>query len=60
MRHGDSQGYKRTPVMGRSPGLKRLFAARELTRENGETIVLITPRVVEEVFGLPGTVFGEF
>ncbi len=48
MRHADTQGYKRVPVLGRIPGLKRLFSSRELTRENVETIVLITPRVVED------------
>jgi hypothetical protein len=48
MRHSDTQGYKRVPVLGRIPGLKRLFSSRELTRENVETIVLITPRVVED------------
>ena len=48
MRHADTQGYKRVPVLGRIPGLKRLFSSREMTRENVETIVLITPRVVED------------
>ena len=49
MKHTVSQAYRRVPVLGRVPVVKRLFSARERTQVNTETIVLITPRLVEDM-----------
>jgi type II secretory pathway component GspD/PulD (secretin) len=48
MKHTVSQAYKRVPVLGKVPVVKRLFSSRERTQVNTETIVLITPRLVED------------
>jgi type II secretory pathway component GspD/PulD (secretin) len=48
MKHSTSQIYKRAPLLGRLPVLKRLFSSREETQTNTETIVLISPRVVQD------------
>jgi type II secretory pathway component GspD/PulD (secretin) len=39
------------PVLGRMPGIGKLFSSRELTSVNTETVVVITPRIVGEVAG---------
>ncbi|MDH3642137.1 MAG: hypothetical protein OES38_08575 [Gammaproteobacteria bacterium] len=49
MKHTASQSYRRVPIFGRIPGVKALFSSREETLANTETIVLITPRVVEDL-----------
>ncbi len=48
MKHSTSQSYKRVPILGRVPVVKQLFSSREETQTNTETIVLITPRVVQD------------
>ena len=49
MKHTVTQAYRRVPVLGRVPVVKRLFSSRERTQINTETIVLITPRLVEDM-----------
>ncbi len=47
IKHTLSETRKGVPVLGRVPGLGRLFSSREQTNVNTETIVLITPRLVD-------------
>ena len=47
IKHTQSETRRGVPVLGRVPALGRLFSSRELTNTNSETIVLITPRIVE-------------
>ncbi len=49
IKHSTSQNYKRLPVLGRIPGVKMLFSSREETRADAETIVLITPHIVDDL-----------
>ncbi len=39
------------PLLGRIPGIGLLFSSREVTSVNTETVVMITPWVVEDVSG---------
>ena len=39
------------PVLGRVPGVGLLFSSREMTSVNTETIVIITPQVIDETRG---------
>ena len=47
IKHTLTETRKGVPVLGRVPGLGRLFSSREQTNVNTETIVLITPMLVE-------------
>ncbi len=47
MKHTSNLNRSGIPVLGRVPGLRRLFSNDERTEVNTETIVLITPYVVE-------------
>ncbi|MEM7280584.1 MAG: secretin N-terminal domain-containing protein [Pseudomonadota bacterium] len=47
IKHTLSETRKGVPVLGRVPGLGRLFSSREQTNVNTETIVLITPSLVD-------------
>ena len=47
MKHTSNLNRSGIPVLGRVPGLRRLFSSDERTEVNTETIVLITPYVVE-------------
>lgn len=49
IKHSASQSFKRIPLVGRLPLVKNLFTSRERTQVNTETIVLITPRIVEDL-----------
>lgn len=48
IKHTQSQSYQRVPLLGRVPGIKGLFRSKERTNVNTETIVLITPRLVDD------------
>lgn len=47
MKHTSNLNRSGIPVLGRVPGLRRLFSSNEQTEVNTETIVLITPHIVE-------------
>lgn len=47
IKHAATQDQQRVPVLGRMPGLRRLFSNRQEININTETIVLITPRIVD-------------
>ncbi|MGI9258456.1 MAG: type II secretion system protein GspD [Gammaproteobacteria bacterium] len=47
IKHAATQDQQRVPVLGRLPGLRRLFSNRQEININTETIVLITPRIVD-------------
>ena len=49
IKHSASQNYQRLPVLGRIPGVKMLFSSREETRADAETVVLITPHIVDDL-----------
>jgi type II secretory pathway component GspD/PulD (secretin) len=49
IKHSASLGESGVPVLRRVPGLKRFFANQERTDTNSETIVLITPRIVDDL-----------
>ncbi len=44
-----TESRKGVPILGRIPGFGLLFSSREVTSANTETIVVITPRVINEV-----------
>ena len=46
IKHTQSVTRTGVPIIGRLPGIGRLFSSRERTNANTETIVLITPRIV--------------
>lgn len=46
IKHTQSVNRNGVPVIGRIPGIGRLFSSSEKTNANTETIVLITPRIV--------------
>jgi len=48
MKHTTSLNRAGVPVLRRIPGIRRLFSNEELTEVNSETIVLITPFVVDD------------
>ncbi len=48
IKHASTQDQQRVPVLGRMPGLRRIFSNRQETNINTETIVLITPRIVDD------------
>jgi Flp pilus assembly secretin CpaC len=48
MRNQTTQGRAGIPILGRIPGLRWLFSNRTQTTQNTETVVLITPRLVDE------------
>ena len=47
IKHAVTQTRRGVPVLGDAPGVGLLFANRRQTQTNTETIVLITPRVVD-------------
>lgn len=47
IKHAATQDQQRVPVLGRLPGLRRIFSNRQEININTETIVLITPRIVD-------------
>jgi len=49
MKHTSNLNRSGIPILGRVPGLRRLFSSDEQTEVNTETIVLITPHIVEGV-----------
>ena len=49
IKHTASETRRGVPVLGKIPGIGRLFSSREKTNVNTETIVLITPRVVDDL-----------
>ncbi len=51
MKHTTALNRAGVPVLRRIPGIRRLFSNEELTEVNSETIVLITPRVVNDFNG---------
>lgn len=46
MKHTANESYRRVPMLGRMPLVRRLFTNRERTNVNTETIVLIRPQIV--------------
>ena len=46
IKHTHSETRKGVPILGRIPGVGRLFSSRERTNANTETIVLITPHII--------------
>ncbi len=46
IKHRVDESKQGVPVIGRVPGIGRLFSNRQATRTNTETVVLITPTVV--------------
>ncbi len=48
IKHASTQDQQRVPVLGRMPGLRKIFSNRQETNINTETIVLITPRIVDD------------
>lgn len=48
IKHTQSQSYQRVPLLGRVPGIKGLFRSKERTNVNTETVVLITPKLVDD------------
>jgi type II secretory pathway component GspD/PulD (secretin) len=51
IKHTVTQTRRGVPVLGDVPGVGRLFSNRRETSTNTETIVLITPRLVEDYDG---------
>jgi type II secretory pathway component GspD/PulD (secretin) len=49
MKHTEALNRSGVPVLRRIPGIRRLFSNEELTDVNSETIVLITPYVVDNL-----------
>ena len=49
MKHTANENYQRVPLLGRTPVVKRLFSNRERSTVNTETVVLITPHLIEQV-----------
>ncbi len=49
IKHTSSLGQAGVPGLRRVPGIRRLFSNEERTEVNTETIVLITPRVVDNL-----------
>ena len=47
IKHRVEESKRGVPVLGRIPGIGRLFSNRQQTKTNTETIVLITPTIVE-------------
>ena len=47
MKHTLTEARQGVPVLGRIPGIRRLFSNKLKTNANTETIVLITPHIVE-------------
>jgi len=50
MRNTTTESRAGVPVLGRIPGLRWLFSSRSRTTANTETVVLITPRLLDEEF----------
>jgi len=48
IKHTLTEARQGVPVLGRLPGIRRLFSNRLKTNANTETIVLITPHIVED------------
>jgi len=48
IKHTLTEARQGVPVLGRLPGIRRLFSNRLKTNSNTETIVLITPHIVED------------
>lgn len=55
IKHTQSVNRTGVPIVGRIPGIGRLFSSSEKTNANTETIVLITPRIVEGYSGSMST-----
>lgn len=51
IKHTQSETRNGVPIISKVPGLGRLFSSAERTNTNTETIVLITPRIVEGYSG---------
>jgi len=50
LRHTTTEGRAGVPVLGRIPGIRWLFGNRTRQSSNTETVVLITPRLLDEEF----------
>ncbi len=48
IRHTSTQDQQRVPVLGRIPGLRKIFGNEQATNIATETIILITPRIVDD------------
>lgn len=48
MKHSTNDNQQGVPVIGKVPVLKHLFSSQEHTNVNTETVVLITPRIVNQ------------
>lgn len=48
IRHTSTQNQQRVPVLGRIPGLRKIFGNEQATNIVTETIILITPRIVDD------------
>lgn len=48
IRHASTESQDRVPVLGRIPGLRKIFGNQLETNLSKETIILITPRVVDD------------
>ncbi|NNF67716.1 MAG: hypothetical protein HKM98_09435 [Gammaproteobacteria bacterium] len=53
LKHTLTESRTGVPVLGDIPGVKRLFSNRRKTNTNTETIVLITPHVVDDDLNQP-------
>ncbi|MFK7915071.1 MAG: type II secretion system protein GspD [Pseudomonadales bacterium] len=51
MKHSAVQNRNSVPVLGRVPLVKHLFSSQENTNVNTETVVLITPRIINSFTG---------
>ena len=51
IKHSTTQTRRGMPVLGDAPGVGLLFANRRQTQTNTETVVLITPHIVDDYDG---------
>lgn len=50
MRHTMTEAEAGIPVLGKIPGVRWLFGSRTRTSQNTETVVVITPRLLDDTF----------
>lgn len=50
MRHTMTEAEAGIPVLGKIPGLRWVFGSRTRSSQNTETVVVITPRLLDETF----------
>lgn len=50
MRHSMTEAEAGIPILGKIPGLRWAFGSRSRTNQNTETVVVITPRLLDDTF----------